>query len=411
MRKGIYLLETDAVGQTVWERYLSIGVDECEEAASVRETPDGGFVLLGQAGLCDVSLPPSALLVKTDSVGELEWNRTFSSAAGFAIRLTADGGYVLAGSRFRDAWLAKTDISGEIEWETFSGSRGFALVSLELTRDGGYVAAGLSRAPSRSGEMFLLKIDSSGAIEWERDFGGESCDEAVTFRPLSDGGFVILGNTQSFGPGPRNIQLIRTDETGQALWERTFGAAETWLYARDVELATDGGFLVAGLVTWSAAEERRDTCLLKVDGSGFFLWEKTIGGAGVQFTDVLASSGDGGFVLGGNDTAEGEPAGFVAVLRKLAPETPSASAFLRGDSTRDGVLDVSDAVRTLNWLFLGSVPLHCHDAADTDDDGTISLVDAIVLLDYLYRGGLAPRPPFPDAGLDPTTEDPLGCAR
>ncbi|MBN1421753.1 MAG: hypothetical protein JXP34_23470, partial [Planctomycetes bacterium] len=84
-------------------------------------------------------------------------------------------------------------------------------------------------------------------------------------------------------------------------------------------------------------------------------------------------------------------------------------AFVRGDATGEGKTDLSDAVRILGVLF-SSEPTDCLDAADVDDDGILTLGDAIRLLEYLFVSGSAPRPPFPEAGFDPT-DDGLGCDR
>jgi len=83
-------------------------------------------------------------------------------------------------------------------------------------------------------------------------------------------------------------------------------------------------------------------------------------------------------------------------------------AFLRGDSDSNGRLQLSDAVRTLGWMFLGQGFPGCMDAADTNDDGTVDISDPIAGLNYLFSGSAAPKPPFPDVGCDPTP-DLLGC--
>jgi hypothetical protein len=71
---------------------------------------------------------------------------------------------------------------------------------------------------------------------------------------------------------------------------------------------------------------------------------------------------------------------------------------------------VSDAQHTLNFLFLGSQPPACLDAADFDDDGQLNITDPIATLWFLFLGGKAPPPPFQDEGTDPT-EDSMECHR
>lgn len=84
-------------------------------------------------------------------------------------------------------------------------------------------------------------------------------------------------------------------------------------------------------------------------------------------------------------------------------------AFRRGDSNRDGAVDLADGIQILQFLFGGGALL-CEDAADVDDGGAIDLGDAITVFSYLFQGGAAPADPFPEAGADPTGADPFGCA-
>lgn len=82
--------------------------------------------------------------------------------------------------------------------------------------------------------------------------------------------------------------------------------------------------------------------------------------------------------------------------------------FLRGDWNQSGVLDISDGIGILGFLFLGS-RLHCLDLGDANDDGKVDVSDAVFLLVYLFAGGPAPPPPLEEAGLDPT-RDSLFCS-
>ena len=86
-----------------------------------------------------------------------------------------------------------------------------------------------------------------------------------------------------------------------------------------------------------------------------------------------------------------------------------ASAFIRGDSNGDNLLELADAQKTLNVLFLGGDELPCEDAADTNDDGELTIVDPIRLLNFLFIGAAPPALPYPEPGLDPPADRPL-CA-
>lgn len=95
-----------------------------------------------------------------------------------------------------------------------------------------------------------------------------------------------------------------------------------------------------------------------------------------------------------------------------SPREPNGSGertFIRGDSDLNGEVELTDAVIILDSMFLGGPPLACQDAADADDSGELDLTDPITILNYLFQGGPHPSDPFPAAGSDPTTADPLGC--
>jgi hypothetical protein len=90
-------------------------------------------------------------------------------------------------------------------------------------------------------------------------------------------------------------------------------------------------------------------------------------------------------------------------------ECPPAVQFLRGDANADTKTDISDAIATLGFLFLGSPEkLDCQKAADVDDSGKIDISDAVYLLGYQFLGGPAPPPPYPVCGVDETTDE-LTC--
>jgi hypothetical protein len=91
------------------------------------------------------------------------------------------------------------------------------------------------------------------------------------------------------------------------------------------------------------------------------------------------------------------------------PDGGSGTEFRRGDANADGKVDISDGVFILGYLFLGGSPPQCLDAADADDSGEIVITDAIYVLNHLFVGGLAPPPPYPECGEDPT-EDGVDCA-
>ncbi len=111
------------------------------------------------------------------------------------------------------------------------------------------------------------------------------------------------------------------------------------------------------------------------------------------------------------------PTGHIVYPCKTVNNSPTDACvagggpqFLRGDSNNDRKVDISDAISTLGWLFLGKDEPRCLDAADANDDGKVDISDAIFELGFLFLGGKAIPPPNKDTGLGPDpTDDPLGC--
>jgi spore coat protein CotH len=89
---------------------------------------------------------------------------------------------------------------------------------------------------------------------------------------------------------------------------------------------------------------------------------------------------------------------------------PGESFFTRGDTDRNAIVNLTDAIVILNHLFQGVAVANCHDALDTDDTGVVDMTDAIYLLDHLFRGGPSPPAPYPDPGADGTQDELAPCA-
>lgn len=141
-----------------------------------------------------------------------------------------------------------------------------------------------------------------------------------------------------------------------------------------------------------------------------------LGGDGVRI------SGLGAFELGravqGGGDFNGDGRDDIVIANRGRSSAPaslyilfgegSPGIFIRGDSNRDGKVQLSDAVHLLGFLFLGSDSPTCRDAADGNDDGKLDLTDAVYVLGHLFLGGPAPPAPFPTKGADPTA-DALDC--
>jgi hypothetical protein len=239
------------------------------------------------------------LLIKTDTEGNEEWNKTFGGDdgdVGFSVQQTTDGGYIITGFTSSygtaggwDVWLIKTDTEGNEEWnETFgSGNDWDEGHSVQQTTDGGYVITGQT-----SGDLWLLKTDSQGDEEWNQTFGGSSADYGESVQQTTDGGFIITGSTSSFGNGSYDVWLIKTDSQGNVVWNQTLGDA-SYQKGFSVQQTDDGGYIITGYYG------SYDVWLIKTNSQGQEEWNKTFGGSGQDVGYSVQQTTDGGYIITG----------------------------------------------------------------------------------------------------------------
>jgi len=289
------LIKTDENGDTLWTRTYDGLTDD--GARSMKQTGDSGYVMTGFASSPDHNIR----LLKTGSQGELQWTRNYggnTSAEGESVIQTADGGYLITADP-DEVYLIKTDSNGDTLWTRIYGGTGpCRAYDVQQTSDGGYIVTGYTQSPVTYGDFYLLKLNASGDSLWTRTYGGNGSEEGHSVKQTIDGGFIITGESfASFGPASNNIYLIKTDNSGNAVWSWVYGGVENDR-AFDVEQMPDKGFVIAG-GTESYGAGDYDACLLRTDSNGILLWTKTYGGSGWDDARSVKLLSDSGFIVAG----------------------------------------------------------------------------------------------------------------
>jgi uncharacterized repeat protein (TIGR03803 family) len=144
----------------------------------------------------------------------------------------------------------------------------------------------------------------------------------------------------------------------------------------------------------------------RIDRSGeLFTLHSFSGRDGRNPRAALVQASDGSLY---GTTAEGGPRGGGVVFR-VGPIDRPLAVFRRGDCNDDGIVDISDAVCVLNWLFLDGNRPGCIAATNTNGDAVVNITDASYLLNSLFLGGPAPVAPFPGCGPGTLPADDETC--
>lgn len=347
-----WLLKLDAQGNLQWNKtYGGSGEDK---GRAVIQTNDGGYALTGYAQSADGDGSNNEgfhdnWIIRLDAQGNILWERSFGFSGhdhSYDIMQTEDGGLFFTGHLDITAaredgftekgvsltrhgvgefWGTKLDSAGNIEWRSyFGGSNNDRAFGVVPSDDGGFVMAGFAESNdfdvknnSGSYDFWAVKINRNGDFVWEQAYGGTGIDRSYSIVNTSDGGYAITGQTLSAdgdiakNNGESDIWLVKLDDSGNLLWERSFGGTNFEL-ADGITLLHNGGFMIAGNSKSSDLDlvenaGENDIWIIRTDANGQLEWQKTIGGSDLDFGYDIIENQDGSIMVIGETASPDFP--------------------------------------------------------------------------------------------------------
>lgn len=221
-----WIVKLNATGTIQWQKTL--GGSGRDVAYSIEQTTDGGYIVAGSSNSYDGDVSGGFgsydyWAVKLDATGMIQWEKSFGGSLideAYSIRQTADGGYIVAGNSNStdffignhggdDYWVVKLSEAGVIQWQKTLGGSGYDHArSIQQTMDGGYIVAGVTY--STDGDVtgnhgtydyWIVKLNATGTIQWQKALGGSNDDDAFSIQQTADGGYIVAGISNSSDGG------------------------------------------------------------------------------------------------------------------------------------------------------------------------------------------------------------------
>ncbi len=339
----------------------------------ITQTSDGGYVIVGEQAIYQPGglhttggwINKTALLIKTDKNGNLEWEKAYigltferGGATGPVIQ-TSDNGFALFGFQKNNLLLVKTDSKGNVQWNVSVELFGYTLVYTGIqTSDGNYLLAGANVPEDGSNSHgWVLKLDSVGNVLWNQTFGVTIPSSTIyvaanAVAQAPDGNYLVAGNWRN------DCWFAKLDTNGNLQWNRTYdfkyNNEEFNYHINSIAQSPDGGYVLAG-----GNGDR--AFLVKTDAEGIMEWNQPYGDNTALSSVVESVDGGGYFGVGGFSFPSEDGAWFANFSLtgnllwnqsyELEGITTSGDVARSVISTSDGGYAATGALNSTIWLI------------------------------------------------------------
>lgn len=352
-----WIIKISSTGTLEWQK--TFGGSNYEHAYDIIQTIDGGYIFLGSSSSSngDVNLNygfDDIWVVKLSTDGTIEWQKSFGGTNpdyGYSIKQTNDDGYIIAGTTYsnnvditgnngaNDYWILKLDSSGILEWQNnFGGTNQESARDIFQISDGSYLVTGSTNSSNGDvtgqhggGDGWVLKLSPTGILEWQKTLGGTNSESLDKILLTEEGGYILIGNTNSFNGdvipgsnGDRDFWVVKLSADGTIEWQKTYGGIFEDV-GSDIKLLENEGYLLAGH-KYSNGLTGMDYWILKINFNGEIQWQKVIGENGYDFATSILETNDNGYVVAGySDSYNNDLFGNDFLIIKLSHNLETSS--------------------------------------------------------------------------------------
>jgi hypothetical protein len=259
------------------------------------------------------------LLISFAANAQGVFKRTFGATTGFnegnSVVQMPDTGFLMVGAMSgfgggaSDIMMIKTDKNGVQQWlKPFGWANIEVGKNIKATNDGNYVICGYTNSFGAGGyDVLLVKITPTGETIWARTYGGADWDFGYTVCPTADGGYIVAGETYSFGLGQNDFYVVKTDADGVMQWQKTIGTPLADV-GRSVVQTYDGTYVVVGYTTQVSNTNNNDVFFTRLDAQGDTLWTKRQNPVGDDYAfDVAQIPTDSSYCIVGHTNSFSGP--------------------------------------------------------------------------------------------------------
>ncbi|MEW6757371.1 MAG: PKD domain-containing protein [Acidobacteriota bacterium] len=344
-QQDLFLLKVDASGSVLWAKaYGTSG----NEFGAILPLQGGG--LLAQGTSVDLAQQATFFLARLGEDGSVQWQKSYGPpGSGLTGAVpTSDGGFLLNGFSLSIATLnsslkmLRLDSAGNILWQKEYTGAGQVTGAFYEAEDQTILGSGtVFNLMTQDADLWAAQFDASGNVLWQKTFGGGDLDAGGGLWPVPGGGFILSGTTRSFGAGGSSngvgdVWLLRLDGGGNILWQKTYGGSQDeWGFVQPLQA---GGFLLAA-DTDSFGAGDHDLWVLKLDSNGGILWQRTYGGAQKDELSSAEALDDGGVLLASDTESFGHGLDDVWVLRLDSSGSPFFQRTYGGADREEGIAE------------------------------------------------------------------------